>query len=639
MSNKHDRRLLRDDLIDDMIEPPILSSTLNNPAASSFFIDSAKITQNRNYPSYPLVFNKPKFEQTDSSIKTIKNDQRDRSQIKSSSRIIPSSLLISNDERRKEIDRIIKNLYDGKLLTANNDDLSLSDNSESQIHSLSRGATTFSATTTAATTTTTAVKTDEESKNNELLTLDSDVTSLQRELKEKELDIGHLHKEIQELQLENKLLKAKGPSVYSNGYTNNNNETEVHHRREKNDLSIPPQNLIINRSNRNDDIHIHQKEVYENKLKSYEKQMRILVNENDKLKQNAHQTERILQQMKRENEELQKKVTEVKKRNDELFYQEFHSLRNNLKVLKERNNELFQENFRLQQEQQNIIWRSTLHEQQSIPSLKTSHSDLKHIKLARDESPYLSEGSDSTNYLTTVNAADPYTTRPTTSTYRSATIDGNNHHRTTRYNSSTAQEEINRNINSIPSSKSFDQPLNFRSSKTKHMTEWNEQNIRNNEDIKNYDEHYPTKDNTKSISLSSSRVFQSEYSNNRTATSNDSRHGSRRPSNNSHDDRRQSRGNIPTISPRRPYAPLSINDIHVNDIIKFSRPGSKVSKGTVKYIGPLPDKKDQYLGLELDDDEESKHDGIFQDQRIFQCKPNKGVFVGFNKVIMAWSGQ
>ncbi|CAF1567240.1 unnamed protein product, partial [Adineta steineri] len=44
MSNKHDRRLLRDDLIDDMIEPPILSSTLNNPAASSFFIDSAKIT-------------------------------------------------------------------------------------------------------------------------------------------------------------------------------------------------------------------------------------------------------------------------------------------------------------------------------------------------------------------------------------------------------------------------------------------------------------------------------------------------------------------------------------------------------------------------------------------------------------------
>jgi hypothetical protein len=39
---------------------------------------------------------------------------------------------------------------------------------------------------------------------------------LHRELKEKELDITHLHKEIQELQLENKLLKAKGPSVYSN---------------------------------------------------------------------------------------------------------------------------------------------------------------------------------------------------------------------------------------------------------------------------------------------------------------------------------------------------------------------------------------------------------------------------------------
>jgi peptidoglycan hydrolase CwlO-like protein len=54
----------------------------------------------------------------------------------------------------------------------------------------------------------------------QLLILDGDIASLQRELKEKELDITHLHKEIQELQLENKLLKAKGPSVYSNGYTN-----------------------------------------------------------------------------------------------------------------------------------------------------------------------------------------------------------------------------------------------------------------------------------------------------------------------------------------------------------------------------------------------------------------------------------
>jgi len=55
-------------------------------------------------------------------------------------------------------------------------------------------------------------------------------------------------------------------------------------------------------------------------------------------------------------------------------------------------------------------------------------------------------------------------------------------------------------------------------------------------------------------------------------------------------------------SPRRPYAPTSINDVHLNDIIKFSRPGGKISKGVVKYIGSLPDKTDQYLGLELEDE-------------------------------------
>ncbi len=40
----------------------------------------------------------------------------------------------------------------------------------------------------------------------------------------------------------------------------------------------------------------------------------------------------------------------------------------------------------------------------------------------------------------------------------------------------------------------------------------------------------------------------------------------------------------------------------MNDTIKFSRPGGKISKGIVKYIGPIPDKSDQYLGLELEDE-------------------------------------
>ncbi|CAF1261641.1 unnamed protein product, partial [Didymodactylos carnosus] len=104
-------------------------------------------------------------------------------------------------------------------------------------------------------------------------------------------------------------------------------------------------------------------------------------------------------------------------------------------------------------------------------------------------------------------------------------------------------------------------------------------------------------------------------------------------------DRGQQEGvNRDILSHKRPYAPTTISDIHLNDIIKFSRPGGKISKGVVRYIGSLPGKNDQYLGLELED-EESKHDGVYQGQRLFQCKTNKGVFVGFSKVIMAWGSR
>lgn len=46
--------------------------------------------------------------------------------------------------------------------------------------------------------------------------------------------------------------------------------------------------------------------------------------------------------------------------------------------------------------------------------------------------------------------------------------------------------------------------------------------------------------------------------------------------------------------------PIKAEDIRQGDFIKFSRPGGKISKGMVKYIGPLPDRSDIYFGLELD---------------------------------------
>ncbi|KAJ8314571.1 hypothetical protein KUTeg_006721 [Tegillarca granosa] len=62
----------------------------------------------------------------------------------------------------------------------------------------------------------------------------------------------------------------------------------------------------------------------------------------------------------------------------------------------------------------------------------------------------------------------------------------------------------------------------------------------------------------------------------------------------------------------RPFAPRSPGDINIEDVVKFSRQGGKLSQ-------------------------DGKHDGKFEGNRYFRCKPNKGVFVAFNKVVMAWS--
>lgn len=54
------------------------------------------------------------------------------------------------------------------------------------------------------------------------------------------------------------------------------------------------------------------------------------------------------------------------------------------------------------------------------------------------------------------------------------------------------------------------------------------------------------------------------------------------------------------IARKRPFVPLRPDDIRSGDFIKFSRPGGKISRGLVKYIGPLPNRHDVYFGLELD---------------------------------------
>lgn len=92
----------------------------------------------------------------------------------------------------------------------------------------------------------------------------------------------------------------------------------------------------------------------------------------------------------------------------------------------------------------------------------------------------MSEGSDSTNYLTTV-SVERYNNRPGSSVHRSTTFEGNNHHRTSRYTPLAAQEESNRNNYSSPMTKSTDAQANYRSSKSKRSVEWDEGNLHQNE--------------------------------------------------------------------------------------------------------------------------------------------------------------
>ncbi|CAF4656958.1 unnamed protein product, partial [Rotaria socialis] len=512
MSTKVEKRSSLHDLIDDIIESPLSSY----PIYSRLKDGGSKVFQNRNQTSRTSLFDKSKYEKIDNLIPTITNDFRDRA-VGTLPYSNSSTNTMSNEERRKEIDFIIKHLYDGKLSTIN-DDRAVSDVSEKSMSVLSKGPITKTTTTTAA-----ILKNDDRRKNSidsfDLLPLDGDILTLERELQEKELDIIHLHKEIQELQLENKLLKAKVPTTHSNGYASNNSEADAL-RREKdvlqNELHTSQeliakfqqqqyQNVLVNRSNKVDEISAQQKEALQNKLRVYEKQMRALTDENDRLKQNLQQSERAIAQYKKEKEELQQQVTEAKKRNDELFHQEFHSFRNDLKMLKQRNNELFEENLHLQQEKRGLNFHSFNQEQQpnsSSPPIKISNLEPKHLKTTRSESPNMSEASDSTNYLATV-SIDRYHPRSSTSVHRSITIDGNNYSRTKKYNSLIGQGDLSRNSYLSPTFNSADQSFNYRSSKIHHSTEWNDESTQKNEDIANDDDDddddddRPTMDNAK----------------------------------------------------------------------------------------------------------------------------------------------
>lgn len=68
---------------------------------------------------------------------------------------------------------------------------------------------------------------------------------------------------------------------------------------------------------------------------------------------------------------------------------------------------------------------------------------------------------------------------------------------------------------------------------------------------------------------------------------------------------------------RRPFAPRNVSDLKIGNLVKFSCSKGKISKGTVKYLGPLIGRQEDYIGIELEGDQEGRHDGTYQGTRYF----------------------
>lgn len=49
----------------------------------------------------------------------------------------------------------------------------------------------------------------------------------------------------------------------------------------------------------------------------------------------------------------------------------------------------------------------------------------------------------------------------------------------------------------------------------------------------------------------------------------------------------------------KPFAPTSSSDIQLGMAVLVTRSRGQIGRGVVKYVGPLPGRKDMYIGVEL----------------------------------------
>ena len=87
--------------------------------------------------------------------------------------------------------------------------------------------------------------------------------------------------------------------------------------------------------------------------------------------------------------------------------------------------------------------------------------------------------------------------------------------------------------------------------------------------------------------------------------------------------------------PRIPFRPRSVWDLCVGMKVSMHRSDGRLSRGTIRWIGLLPNLIGEYVGVELET-QTGRHDGYLNGIRYFKCKEKCGIFVKFSKIIMAW---
>ncbi|KRT78804.1 hypothetical protein AMK59_7428 [Oryctes borbonicus] len=85
----------------------------------------------------------------------------------------------------------------------------------------------------------------------------------------------------------------------------------------------------------------------------------------------------------------------------------------------------------------------------------------------------------------------------------------------------------------------------------------------------------------------------------------------------------------------QPFLPRIPRDLHLDYWVKVISPEGRVRGGRVRYVGPLMNQSEAFVGVQLSTPD-GHSDGTYSNRRYFNCEPYHGLFVPFKKIIMGW---